>query len=112
MPDTDISVLGGSRRVGLSIALLVILNGCGGYGDISPHGYEYATALYSICNRRDEARLESFSQQLIAAREAGELPEHEAEWMEEIIDLARNGEWEDAARKSRRILMDQVENGP
>ena len=95
-----------------ALILLLCAVGCGGYGEISPHSYEYAQALYSICNRQDEARLDPFSEQLLAAADAGELPVHEAEWMEDIADLARDGQWEDAARKSRRMLMDQVEGGP
>ena len=100
------------RLAGLLFVLLVLAAGCGGYGEISPHSYEYAKALYSICNRQDESRLDPFSEQLLAAADAGELPVHEAEWMEDIADLARDGQWEDAARKSRRMLMDQVEGGP
>ena len=101
-----------NRPAGLAAVILLSFAGCGGYGEISPHSYEYATALYSICNRQDKARLDPFSEQLIAARDAGELPAHEAQWMEDIADLARDGQWEDAAQKSRRMLMDQVEGGP
>ncbi len=100
-----------SRRRGLVVVLLAGLCGCG-YGDVSHQAYEHATALYSICNRRDEARLQTYSQMLTTAQESGELTSKEAGWLAEIADLANVGEWEQATTKVRRLMTDQVQAAP
>jgi hypothetical protein len=97
-----------TRRL-ICAAILCGLAGCGGYGEISPAGYDYAKALYSICNREDESRLETFSSMLEEARRTGELTATEADWLADIVSTARRGEWEAATSASRRMLMDQVE---
>jgi hypothetical protein len=81
--------------------------GCG-YGEITPHAYEYAMALYSICNRRDAARLEEFAKLLEADAQAGQLGDREADWLRTILDDARAGEWSDAQASARQLLEDQV----
>lgn len=100
--------------VGLIAVLAVIftVRGCGGYGEVGTEAYEYAKALYSICNRRDTKRLEQFSDSLKAAREAEEISEKEYAWMEDIIAEARAGNWEKATADSRQLMEDQVEGGP
>ena len=102
----------------VGIVLLAILagaplfRGCGGYPEVSRETYEYATALYAICNRRDEARLETFSTMLGEARRAGDVTQREAGWLADIVGQAREGEWEQATLNARRILQDQVEPRP
>lgn len=99
--------------VGVLMAVLcpVWISGCGGYGEVSESAYEHATALYSICNRQDESRLERFATMVDEARSSGSVSSKEADWLMQIVDLARTGEWEEAASKSRRMLQDQVTRG-
>lgn len=102
-----------ARRPGplLIIALLAgspLLNGCG-YGEVTPRGYDYAKALYSICNRRDEARLEQFASLIEADLSDGEISEREGDWLNDIVAQAREGHWSEANAAVRRLLEDQVE---
>ena len=87
---------------------MLLLNGCG-YGKISPKAYEHAKALYSICNRKDKQRLTRYATLLREARTQGEISPKEADWLDDIVQEAQAGEWEDAAAKARRMMTDQVE---
>lgn len=100
------------RTAKICVASVLVLGGCGGYEEIGPHAYEYATALYAICNQRDEARLEQFSAALEDAQEAGDVTDVEAGEIGVIVSLARAGEWEDATKESRQLLLDQVDGAP
>jgi hypothetical protein len=82
--------------------------GCG-YGEVTPQCYEYAKALYSICNRKDADRLEEFTALVEADLQSGELGEQEADWLRGIADQARSGEWSSAQSSARRLLEDQVQ---
>jgi hypothetical protein len=81
--------------------------GCG-YGEVTPRCYDYAKALYSICNRRDAQRLEKFAALVEADQQAGELGKQEADWLRDIAERARTGEWSDAQAAARQLLEDQV----
>jgi hypothetical protein len=83
--------------------------GCAGYGDVSPAAYDYATALYAISNRQAADKLDAVTNQLAAAQAAGELAEHETEWLTDIVDEARAGDWQSANQHSRRMMEDQAE---
>ena len=101
-----------SRTANICVASVLVLGGCGGYEEIGPHAYEYATALYAICNQRDETRLKEFSVALAAACESGDVTDIEADQMVGIVSLAESGEWETATQESRQLLLDQVDGGP
>ncbi|MEQ8847967.1 hypothetical protein [Botrimarina sp.] len=98
-----------TRRWFLALALLCVaaLTGCG-YGPVSPTGYEYAKAVYSLSNRQSADRVEEVRGRIEAAREAGELPPHEAEWLEDICDDCGAGRWDKAQAAARRMMEDQV----
>ena len=98
------------RRAFLVLCLAAFA-GCGGYGEVSPKTYEYATALHSICSRKDPARLDKFTAMLANAEAAGEVPPREADWLRTIADTARGGDWDDARADARRMLADQVREG-
>jgi hypothetical protein len=88
--------------------ILVLMFWNRGYGELSPKGYEYAKALYSICNRQDEARLEEIAKMLSEARANGDVSQRESDWLHEAIAVAQSGEWEEANLLARRMLEDQV----
>jgi hypothetical protein len=96
------------RRAGWLIVLSLLVSGCGGYGDVSPTAYEYAKALFSITNRRAEAKLDQVAGQIEAEQAAGKLSESEAGWLMAIVDDARDGQWQAANQAARRIMEDQV----
>ncbi|QDU63810.1 hypothetical protein Pan216_46910 [Planctomycetes bacterium Pan216] len=84
------------------------LSGCG-YGKVGPETYKYATALYSICNRRDEKGLDKITDMLAQASQEGAISSREAAWLDDIVEEARGGDWESSAAQARRMLSDQVE---
>lgn len=87
---------------------LLLAAGCGGYGEVSPAAYDFATALYSISNGRASDRLDEVSTMIEAAHTRGELTEDEVSWLNAIVSDARGGDWTQAAKESRRIIADQV----
>lgn len=99
-------------RAAIAGALLTIVtaSGCGRYGNVNAAAYDSATALYSISNRKAEDKLPVMIEQIHAAKTAGDLSQQEAEWLEEIVGDARDGNWESAANASRRMMEEQVDN--
>jgi hypothetical protein len=89
-------------------ASLLLAAGCGGYGEVSPAAYDFATALYSISNGRAADRLDEVNTLIEAARTRGELTANEASWLIAIVSDARSGDWAAAAKQSRRMIADQV----
>ena len=99
------------------VACLLLLVGGGGwllfgrgYSTVSDKGYELALALFSACNRQDMARVKSIVELARQAKEAQELPSYDARVIEEIGQLATDGNWERAAREARRLLDAQVKS--
>lgn len=80
-----------------------------GYDKVSDEGYQYAMAIISACNRRDEASVQIIISKIEASREAGEVPEEDAETLTGIANRALDGDWEFAASAIRRLMEDQVE---
>ena len=96
------------RCYGIGLAVLITsFVGCG-YGEVSGETYEYAKALYSIGNRHDSERLDEVAEMIRSARTAGRITKQESNWLNDIIQLARNDEWETAARRARDMMEDQV----
>jgi len=79
---------------------------------VSPDTYQYAKALYSVTNRQQVERLEPVSAQIEQARQAGELPQREAGWLQAIVDDARTGDWQTANSAARQMMQDQVSYQP
>ena len=97
---------GNTYRLACVLTLILVLVGCG-YGEVSSATYQYAKALYSICNRA-ESQLVQAGEQIEAARSRGELSEQEAKWLKQILDDAAEGDWEAATKDVRRMMEDQV----
>lgn len=85
----------------------LLLAGCG-YGEISPLSYEYAKALYGICNRRDAKRLDDLRGQIATALEKQEITDRESDWFADLIAQAESGEWQEAAEGARQMMEDQA----
>ena len=84
-----------------------LLPGCQQYGEVSAKSYEFAKALYSVCNRKDEARLTTTGTAIQAAVKKKELPENEAEDLQEIIEKAHKGRWIEAMQDCRTMMTEQ-----
>ena len=80
-----------------------------GYGKVSPMAYEYSKALYSACLNKNEEHL-SKVENLLRIDSTETLPANERDWIDAIIGEARNGKWQSAAKKARRIMEDQIEH--
>ena len=89
--------------------ILAISIGCGGYGSVSDRAYEYSTATYSACLAKSTERLDRIEEMLSAEGTESTMEPHEVVWIEKIIDEARSGNWESAAKSARRMMEDQVE---
>ena len=99
---------GTSIRYNLLLLTLIAV-GCGGYGSASEKAYEYAKALYSVCNRKDQDGLENIETLITEAVGSSELTSQEARWLTDIIDDAKDGDWKSASKNARRLMEDQVE---
>ena len=104
------------KKMGLGggVLLLILLvcccvQGCQQYGTVSPKAYEVATALYSTCNRRDIARLETVDQLISQSAAAGDLTDSEQQWFEEMVSAARSGDWETPMMNARTMMNEQVD---
>lgn len=99
------------RRLGWPLFLcagVLMLGGCTRYGPTSAAGYQYATALYSVCNLEDAERLKRLREMVEADRDAEKITPQEARWVGAILDQAAAGDWETAKRKSRKLMEDQL----
>lgn len=95
--------------VALSVVVGVYFSMGRGYGKVSDRSYKYATALYSVCLSKSGERLEKVSA-LIEKDTVDELiPSHEHGWLASIVGRAQDGDWESAAKSSKRMMEDQVE---
>ena len=87
---------------------MVVCSGCSDYGPVSPATYDFAAAMYSICNTKSADRLIAFEQKLVEAKQGGSITAQEAEWLEEILESARAGQWQSAAAASRKMMVEQA----
>lgn len=85
-----------------------VCSGCNRYGRVSPAGYDFAMAIYSISNTKSADKLPTFEKKLAEAKQVGSLTAQEVEWLEEILADARAGEWQSAASASRTMLAEQA----
>lgn len=96
----------------LLIAGLLIVgiasSGCGSYGRVSPATYDFAAAMYTISNTKSADKLPTFEQKLAEAKQGGSVTPKEAEWLEEMLESARAGEWQTAAVASRTMMVEQT----
>ena len=86
---------------------LLMTSGCQKYGPVSDSTYEYASALYSICNLKDQERLDAFR---LRIEKADDVPENEKGWILDIVGQAESGNWSDASARARILLEEQVQD--
>lgn len=98
----------GRRWLGLVLSgLTLFVSGCG-QEVVSARTYDCALALHSICNRRDDVRLEVLERLVRADTQSGAISTQESARLNDIIQLARNGDWQQAHTESRQLLDEQV----
>jgi len=80
------------------------------YGKVSPQTYEVAKALYSACLTKSEPRLVKLETMLRDNSDStNAIPPNQRDWLTDILDTAKQGDWESAASEARRMMEDQVE---
>ena len=82
-----------------------------GYGKVSDDAYAVAKTLVGTCLAKSDERLEKVVSLLEGdgENEPLEITDRERQWLESMIQKARNGDWESAANSARQMMEDQVE---
>lgn len=93
----------------VSTLLLIALTGCGDYQGISPTAYQYAKALYNVTNRKRSEKLDEVNNLITSSKREGTITTKEADWLLEIVNDAREGNWEAAQKTARQMMRDQVQ---
>ena len=92
-----------------TMMLSVTFAGCSQYGEVSPKAYEISSALYSVCNRKDESRLDQVQQLIVEAANSDELSSSEQEWLLDIVEAGRAGNWMSAGQDARTMMEEQIQ---
>jgi hypothetical protein len=108
---TALLILGGAGVVVGLIILLAYLNRPPQMGT-SEEAFNTVDALYTAVRSRDEKRLGECEQRLHGYRDAGKLPPAAAASLDAIIQRARSGGWEGAARQLYDFMYAQRREGP
>lgn len=96
------------KRITIALVCLLMLAGCG-YGEVSPQTYELAKAIHNVSSRQQAEKLPQVNELIVSSLKEGQISEQEAEWLRTIVAHANEGDWEEAAKQSRRIMEDQVQ---
>jgi hypothetical protein len=64
-------------------------------------------ALFTALTSRDDNRLDNCEDRLLALREANQLPAKAADHLDAVIEQARSGEWEPAAKRLYDFMYHQ-----
>lgn len=94
----------------LLVAIAFGARGCGHYSTVNEVTYEHAKALYSVCNRQDIQRLQTCAEMIAKAEQDDQISSTEAAYLNEIIEVARNEQWEESLAMSRQLMVDQVQH--
>lgn len=79
------------------------------FGEISRTGYDYAMALSSACNGKNEAKVAKITQMIDQAALDGDLEAQEAAWLKGIAKQASEGHWDLAYASVRQLMEEQTE---
>ncbi|MCA8987686.1 MAG: hypothetical protein KDA78_08610 [Planctomycetaceae bacterium] len=91
----------------LTLCLLLFLIGCG-YPQVGPATYEYAKALYAVCNQQDLVRLKNCRQDIEQLKQTQEIADREANYLLAIIRDAEQGAWTQSMEECRKLMEDQI----
>lgn len=100
---------------GITVAVILIVGAIAywltrpSFGEISGKGYDYAMALGSACNGKDEAKIAKITQMIDQSTQDGELQSHEADWLKGIAQQASDGKWEQAYASVRTLMQEQTQ---
>jgi hypothetical protein len=69
-------------------------------------------ALFTALTSRDEARLNDCEERLLELREANQLPPKAADQLDSMLQQARSGQWEPAAKRLYEFMYRQRREDP
>lgn len=96
------------KRIGLVLFFCLFL-GCGSYPEVtSRESLELIKQVYTACNTRDVKRLEECEKQLEKLRLSGKMGAKEVNAFRKSLDLAKNGNWEEAQNQALKFAQDQI----
>ncbi|HEY2251249.1 MAG TPA: hypothetical protein VGH74_09320 [Planctomycetaceae bacterium] len=68
-------------------------------------------ALFTALNSRDESRLDDCEERLLVLRESNQLPAKAADHLDSVLEQARSGQWEPAAKRLYEFMYRQRREG-
>ena len=96
------------KWVGLALFLCLFL-GCGSYPEVtSRESLDLIKQVYTACNTQDAKRLEECEKQLEKLRLSGKIGTSELDAFRKSLDLAKNGNWEEAQNQALKFAQDQI----
>jgi hypothetical protein len=69
-------------------------------------------ALFTALTSRDESRLDDCEERLLELREANQLPASAADHLDSVLQQARSGQWEPAAKRLYDFMYSQRRDAP
>jgi len=107
-------MLNSRRFCGVALAgLLMALPGCGGPPQVigDDECFKAVDALWTAVTSRRTELVDQTDQELDRLAAAGQLTPEGRAALREISDVARQGDWEDAARSLKRLIEAQRRTG-
>lgn len=96
------------KRIALALFFCLFL-GCGSYPEVtSRESLELIKQVYTACNTRDATRLAECEKQLEKLRVSGKIGTCEWDAFRKSLDLAKNGNWEEAQNQALKFARDQI----
>lgn len=92
----------------LASVIVLVIYLTSGYGEVSTQAYQYARSLYTVCNQKDNARLEKVVQMIEADHKSQKLSDRDHNYLMGLVQMAKNGKWNDAQERIRSLLEAQV----
>ena len=102
-----------SRIVLIGVAFLafvvIVIQGCGSYGEVNALTFEHAKALYAACNSQQPERLQKCAMMISEAESTQQISNKEFAYLQDIVGVAQDGQWEDAQAMARKLMTDQTD---
>ncbi|MFG0265923.1 MAG: hypothetical protein ACF8AM_12360 [Rhodopirellula sp. JB055] len=76
--------------------------------ELDDQGYDASVALYRICNQKDMESLQKVAEQVAQWQTEGKISAQSYASVQQVIELANEGDWSQAGRECRRMMEDQV----
>ena len=80
------------------------------YGEVSKQGFEYAMAMVSACNRKDQARITVIAESVNRDLAESKLPPSDEVVLLKIMRFAQEGDGKIATVEARELLDSQVDS--